>query len=164
MERRYLDRLEWTRVENAAFCGYTAAIWIDGVKSPLIKDVCGRLTLADAGYLWVQLLPEGKNWALTVIYNEQREVLPFYFDITLQNPVSEGRRPCFDGLYLDVAFFPDGSSILLDEGELGSALRQGKIGEEEAAIARQQAQTILQKGQVRELMGPSRSLLKEFEP
>lgn len=175
MERKYLDRREWRRVtarrqkrirlEDAAYRGYAAALWIDAVKSPLVRTVGGRrLTLADAGYLWVQLLPDGKNWALTIMYNERRETLQFYFDITRQNTVSEDNRPCYDDLYLDVVFFPDGASLLLDEDELEDALRQGDIGEEEAALARRQARAILQGGRIEELMELSRCLLEYFEP
>ena len=135
------------------------------MRSPFVKAVCGRrLTLADAGYLWVQLLLDGKNWALTIMYNERREVLQFYFDITLQNAVSEDGRPCFDDLYLDVVFFPDGSRLLLDEDELDGALQQGEISEEQAAMAQQQAQAILQKGGIEGLIKLSHSLLKQFEP
>lgn len=174
MKRKYLDMRGWRRVEkrrekimrmeNAAFCGYAAAIWRDKVKGPFVKSIFGhQLALADAGYLWVQL-PDGKNWALTVMYNERREVIQFYFDITRQNTVPGDGRPCFDDLYLDVVFLPDGSSLLLDEDELDGALQQGEISKEQAAMARQQAQVILQKGEMRELMELSRRLLEHFEP
>lgn len=155
IETKFITRPEWTRivqrsfgwknVDRGDFSGVAAKLWLEKVRAPLSVSSCGgrKLTIADDGYAWLQLAPRNAHWWLTAMYDQTGTLVQCYFDITRQNHV-DGRASCFEDLMLDVIFTPEESPVLLDEDELREALSLGHITREEAAMAQQEARSLME--------------------
>ncbi len=152
IKKRFISRPDWKRIltreysEKIVSLGDMRAavgvLRIGGVSEPFRADVCGRtMVLADRGYTWVELLPDGRNWCLTAMYDPSGSMLQFYFDVTKRN-VTDAPAHFFD-LFLDVTVDPDGRAKLLDADELGEALTEGIISQAEYDLAQHEADAIL---------------------
>lgn len=154
IKRKYANRPNWTRVlqkrfsttyiKNIDFDGHVSMICIEKVKQPLIKNMLGKdYCLVDDGYIWLEILPTDGNYSLTAMYNNNMEIVQWYFDITKQKGVTEDGIPFFDDLFLDVVVLPNSKILLLDEDELKDALDKGEITEQEYNMAYQEAKEII---------------------
>ena len=94
-----------------------------------------NLFLINNGYYIVEVLPKNENYAMRVFFNEKKEILHYYFDITLENGIDEETRiPYYIDLYLDVTFHNDKINVL-DENELKAALDEEVITKEQFDLA-----------------------------
>lgn len=72
---------------------------------------------------------------MRVFFNEKKEKLLYYFDITSKNGLDEETKiPFYDDLYLDV-ILKDNKITILDEDELIEALNKKVISKEEFDLA-----------------------------
>lgn len=72
---------------------------------------------------------------MRVFFNEKKERLLYYFDITRSNGVDEKTKiPYYDDLYLDVTF-ANGEIRVLDEDELQEALDRNLISKDDFVLA-----------------------------
>lgn len=76
------------------------------------------MCLIDNNYYIVEVLPKNENYAMRVYFNEKKERLEYYFDISLKNG--------------------------LDEEELQEALNMGKISKAEYNIANETRDKLIQ--------------------
>lgn len=141
--RRYVGKIskdlfksytsEIIRVDEENLNGYAAHVKILEVEHPFIAGdgVC----IGDAGYSWLQFLPDNENWALCAMYNNYGKIIEWYFDITRENAVDEEGSPYGDDLYLDLVVMPDGRMLVLDEDELQDAYESNKITADEFNMA-----------------------------
>lgn len=107
---------------------YAASLmFIDEVTAPFVN--ARGVTLADAGYVWLQYALEDDCWWLTAAFDPEGTLLQMYFDITDGNRFTDPDDPDFDDLYLDVVLDPDQSVTVLDREELDKALVLGDITE-----------------------------------
>lgn len=154
MKRKYLDRSDWSRILKKSFklayvCneelqGYVSAVYVNKVKAPLIKNMLGEdYNIVDDGYIWLQCTPIAGNHSMTVMYDKNKEIVQWYFDITKQNSVDEEGRTFFDDLYLDVVVLPSSEVILLDEDELQEALDTNDITKEDYELAYREANMLM---------------------
>lgn len=154
MKRKLANRPNWRRVlkksfytayvNNTDFYGHVSAIVLHEVKEPLIINMLEKdYRLADKDYIWLQLQPIGKNHCLTAMYNPNREIVQWYFDITKQNGIGLDGIPFFDDLYLDVVVLPSGQVLLLDEDELKAALDSNEITKEDYEMAYGEARKLM---------------------
>jgi predicted RNA-binding protein associated with RNAse of E/G family len=154
MKRKYIDKEDWPRIlekrfkytyiNNEEFNGYVSIVYIDKVKEPLNVNMNGKeFCLADEGYIWLQHVPLNSNYAVTTMYNSNKEVVQWYFDVTKGNGVSENGRVFFDDLYLDVVVTPASEVILFDEDELEEALESNIITKEDYDLAYNEANVIM---------------------
>lgn len=143
--KRLLDkRCRISHVETEGFHGMAGLLKIRDVREPLVvKSVLREVVVADAGYTWLQLSPDRGGWWLTVMYNDKKELIQYYFDVTLRNFIAPDGEPRFVDLYLDVVMDPDGKWVLLDRDELDDALERGNITEAEHALALTRADHIV---------------------
>ena len=152
IKKRFISRPDWKRIltreysEKIVSLGDMRAavgvLRIGEVSEPFRADVCGRtMILADRGYTWVELLPDGRNWCLTAMYDPSGSMLQFYFDVTKRN-VTDAPAHFFD-LFLDVTVDQDGRAKLLDADELVEALTEGIISRAEYDLAQNEADAIL---------------------
>ena len=132
-----LERNRWARVlereytsmrfqEHGTDCA-ASLIKIKKVTEPLIID---GVTIADAGYSWVQIAVEGQYVWVTAMYDDKDELVQLYFDITAGNRFDGPDGPWFEDMYLDVSLFPGGRMSVLDEDELDGALVNGFVSRE----------------------------------
>lgn len=133
------------RVDLPVFHGWAARLELIKVKKPLYVYMHRtKLKVADDGYNWYMLFPDDDPYSLTVMVNDEGEIVQCYFDIVFKNELNEEGIPGFDDLFLDVVF-TENDSILLDEEDLSEALREGLIDPDTADQAYFAAKEILEK-------------------
>jgi predicted RNA-binding protein associated with RNAse of E/G family len=154
MKRKYIDRSKWERIKRSKcvlistfqerFNGYASAIFIEKVHEKLVCSLDERqFCLVDNGYVWIQRLPIEKNWSVTTMFDENNNIIQWYFDITKQNSIDVHGQPFYDDLYLDVVVFPSGEIVLLDEDELKEALENGDITQIDFDLAYKEANQVM---------------------
>ena len=94
------------------------------------KDVC----ILGNGYKWLSIYPDNETYALTALYDDKNELIEFYFDMTKENGIVDG-KPYIVDIYLDLVITPENIQIILDEDELKEALNQNILGKEEFDLA-----------------------------
>ena len=146
MKRKRADRHPWPRVtrsryqawrlDTERFHGYVSVYWIDAVRQPLAFPFLGQaLTIADAGYLWLQLFPDAVPHTLTAMVDERGEIVQWYVDICRAHGLDEDGGLWYEDMYLDVVLLPDGDLEIIDGEELDAALEQGEVTADEYAAA-----------------------------
>lgn len=147
MKTKTMKRSEWWRLEECKFTSCSldnntevGLIQMVKLAKPLFvhyNDENPQKCIADNGYSWLQIAKKDEHIWTTVMFNENGELLEFYFDITNQNVIKPDGESSFEDLYLDVVFFPSGQIDLLDEDELEDALQNGIITQEQFELAYQ---------------------------
>jgi predicted RNA-binding protein associated with RNAse of E/G family len=136
------------RVDQGSLKGYASYLAINEVNRPLkitIGEKGAEICLYDNGYSEICFLPDNDNWMLWAIYNNNRKIIEWYFDITRKNCVDEKGNPYCDDLFLDIVLMPDGQIIILDEDELLNALDNGNITKDEYDMAYRTKDQLLEK-------------------
>ena len=112
------------------------------IEKPFILE--NGLCLIDNNYYIVEVLPKNENYAMRVYFNEKKERLEYYFDISLKNGLDEETRiPYYDDLYTDITVVQKNIEVL-DEEELEKALNMGKISKAEYNIANETRDKLIQ--------------------
>ena len=86
--------------------------------------------ILDNNYKWLEFYNYDSRIKLTAIYNENNEIIEWYFDVAREIGKENG-VPYEDDLYLDVVVTPSGDVILLDEDELKEAFDKKEMTKEE---------------------------------
>lgn len=126
--RRVRQRLEDIKyIENEDYKGYISFLKMVEVERPFIRkigleDVC----FGNSGYVWIQTFEEGKPYSITIMYDENQNVVQWYVDIIKSMGICEG-VPYVEDFYLDMDILPNGEIYILDCDELEEALLQGVI-------------------------------------
>lgn len=152
MKVKYISRSDWPRIlaSDVAFCekhyphlhAMTSLFRIHKVTAPLFVPACGQpLCVADDGYAWLHVLPEGENWCLTAMFDETGAPVQYYFDIS-ENNTLDGCNSRFTDLYLDIVCLPDSRTELIDQPDLDQALSDAVITQEQYDLAQHTAQTL----------------------
>lgn len=75
----------------------------------------------------MEVIPKNENYAMRVFFNNKKEILEYYFDVSLENGVDkEAGIPYYDDLFIDVTKTKDKVEVL-DEDELEEALDNNEI-------------------------------------
>lgn len=121
---------------------YLSVKKINSIKEPFI--VPNGLCLINNGYYIVEVLPKKENYTMRVFFNENRERLEYYFDISLKNGLDEESKiPYYDDLYTDITVKKDKIEVL-DEDELKEALEEQRISRDEYDLANKTRDKLLQ--------------------
>lgn len=129
---------------NDIMNGYISLIKIIDVKDKFIAEYNGKKTvLCDNNYKNIRFLPDNEFWCVEAIYDNNSNIVEWYFDITNGNYIDENNNPYFDDLYLDVVLMPDGEVIIFDENELLDAYEENKITSEQLIKAKDTANKII---------------------
>ena len=153
IRKKHLDRREWyTGSERDYTCMYhrdsffrggIGLITFTGLKQPeTVNTADGPLCIADNGYQWLELAPEGSHYTVTAMFHDDI-LFQQYIDITLRNDVAENGDAEFYDLLLDVVVLQDGTPRVLDTDELEEAMSGGIITREEYDLARQTADEVV---------------------
>lgn len=103
------------------------------VEKPFILQ--SGICVINNGYYMVELLPKTENYVMRIYFNEKKERIEYYFDITLKNGLDEvSNIPYYDDLYLDIIITGENIKVL-DEDELLNALNERKITKNEFDLA-----------------------------
>ena len=139
---RDLRRDDWKRItekevivedeKNDFFEGKVCFLDMQKVKSPLSVDSpVGKVTIADNNYKNLIFAPKGKNWWLTVMFDDQDNLIESYFDITRTNDFSNPENPYFVDMKLDVCIPNGHEPAIMDEDELKEVYEHGLITKED---------------------------------
>lgn len=121
---------------------YLSVKKIISIKEPFIVE--NGLCLINNGYYIVEVLPKEANYTMRVYFNEEKERLEYYFDISSHNGLDEESRiPYYDDLYTDITITGDKIEVL-DEDELMKALKEHKISRDEYNLANKTKDELLQ--------------------
>ena len=102
------------------------------------------LCIINNGYYIVEVLPKKENYTMRVYFNEKKERLEYYFDISLKNDLDEESRiPYYDDLYTDITVTGEKIEVI-DEEELKEALEKQKISNDEYDLANKTRDRLLQ--------------------
>ena len=143
IEKKYISKKGWKRViertdafeniEHKNLKGIASLISVKKVKEPGIKIYNNnKIKIVDDGFFWLQIGFENKNYWITAMYNEKKEIVQYYIDITEKNVINDYENSCFYDIFLDIVLLPDGEIFLLDEDELKKAY---EVVKQEAAIS-----------------------------
>lgn len=175
MKVKTVSRTGWPRIlsgrefvskrSDQELDGILALFYLERVSAPLVKTMGGYpVIIADNDYYWMQYGPRGKNFWLTAMLNRKREIVQWYFDITLKNDLDCPEGPKFYDLYLDVAVTAAGKCFLLDEDELLEAFQAGEFDREVYNMAYRTAYNIIRQvsEHMAELTETTRTHFKEL--
>ena len=104
---------------------YISVKKIIDIKEPFILS--NGLCIIDNNYYIMEVIPKNENYAMRVFFNNKKEILEYYFDVSLENGVDkETGIPYYDDLFIDVTKTKDKVEVL-DEDELKEALDNNEI-------------------------------------
>ena len=104
---------------------YISVKKIIDIKEPFILS--NGLCIIDNNYYIMEVIPKNENYAMRVFFNNKKEILEYYFDVSLENGVDkEVGIPYYDDLFIDVTKTKDKVEVL-DEDELEEALDNNEI-------------------------------------
>ena len=102
------------------------------------------LCVIDKNYYIMEVIPKNENYSMRVFFNNKKERLEYYFDVSLENGLDEESKiPYYDDLYLDVTKTRDNVEVL-DEDELKEALDNNKISMADFELANKVKDTLLE--------------------
>ncbi|HBC85274.1 MAG TPA: hypothetical protein DCZ30_07830 [Clostridiales bacterium] len=151
LKKRYADRyggnranadLKTISVKNQYFNGDICFYNFIEVKDKIL--IPNGKCIMDNNYKWLEFYDYSSKIKLTAIYDENNEIIEWYFDIA-REVGKENEIPYEDDLYLDVVVTPKGDIILLDEDELKQAYDRKEITKEEYENAYKEAEELMSK-------------------
>lgn len=95
-------------------------------KHLLDSGVC----IQNDNYKWLQFYQYNKKACLTTIYDNNNNIVEWYFDIAKEIGKENG-IPYQDDMYLDVVLKPNGEVVLLDEDEFEEAFERKEFTKDE---------------------------------
>ena len=102
------------------------------------------LCVIDKNYYIMEVIPKNENYSMRVFFNNKKERLEYYFDVSLENGLDkESEIPYYDDLYLDVTKTRDNVEVL-DEDELKEALDNNEISMADFELANKVKDTLLE--------------------
>lgn len=139
---------------NSDFVGDIALIKFNKMNKPyMIENI--NLCMANDNYKWLEFYDYNKKYRLTAMYNENNEIIEWYFDIARKIGNEKG-MPYEDDLYLDVVVTSKGDIKLLDEDELKDAFDRFEVNKSDYEMAYNEAKKLI------ELLENNKDKLKEF--
>ena len=139
---------------NSDFVGDIALIKFNKMNKPyMIENI--KLCMANDNYKWLEFYDYNKKYRLTAMYNENNEIIEWYFDIARKIGNEKG-MPYEDDLYLDVVVTSKGDIKLLDEDELKDAFDRFEVNKSDYEMAYNEAKKLI------ELLEDNKDKLKVF--
>lgn len=121
---------------------YISVKKIIDIEEPFILPT--GLCVINNGYYILEVIPKNENYAMRVFFNDRKERLEYYFDISLKNGLDEESKiPYYDDLYTDITI-ENGKISILDEDELNDALDKNEISEKEFNLANETRDLLLE--------------------
>ena len=151
---RDLKRDDWSRItdksvnvidyKNEYFDGKICLLKMNNVSSPLeVDSPIGKVIIADNNYKNLIIAPKNKNWWLTVMYDDNDNLIESYFDISRLNNFYNEENPFFIDMKLDVCIPNGHDPSLMDEEDLKEVLNAKMITEDDYKMAYEVANKII---------------------
>lgn len=156
MIRKFVDKSKWIRVINfkdktlrvkeVNFDGYIYGIFVEKVNKKFeVSYGNEEFLILDDGYTWIQLIPLEKHYTVTIVFDNNKDIVQWYIDITNMNGIDSDNRIFYDDLYLNVVITKQRKVVLLDEHDLNRALDNFVITSEQYKNAYKEARDIMDK-------------------
>ena len=151
LKKRYADRFVGNRanadlriisISDDYFSGDIYFYKFIDVKDKIL--IPNGKCIMDNNYKWLEFYDYSSKVKLTAIYDENSEIIEWYFDIAREIGKDNG-IPYEDDLYLDVVVTPSGEIILLDEDELKEAFNKREMTKEEYENSYEEAKQLMNK-------------------
>ncbi|MBR0491828.1 MAG: GNAT family N-acetyltransferase [Clostridia bacterium] len=151
LKKRYADRFVGNRanadlriisISDDYFSGDIYFYKFIDVKDKIL--IPNGKCIMDNNYKWLEFYDYSSKVKLTAIYDENSDIIEWYFDIAREIGKDNG-IPYEDDLYLDVVVTPSGDVILLDEDELKQAYDRKELTKEEYENAYKEAEQLINK-------------------
>ncbi len=151
LKKRYADRFVGNRanadlriisISDDYFSGDIYFYKFIDVKDKIL--IANGKCIMDNNYKWLEFYDYSSKVKLTAIYDENSEIIEWYFDIARKIGKDNG-IPYEDDLYLDVVVTPSGDVILLDEDELKEAFNKREMTREGFENAYKEAEQLMNK-------------------
>lgn len=138
------QRFVCQRMTDTSVTGYATLLYMVEVAEPLwVTHNDQRICIADVGYSWLQIFPEGANYTHTTMFDAEGQPVQEYIDLVAEQGIDDAGIPWYDDLYLDITWIPEGSPSLLDVEELEAARAIGAITPEQYELARGETARLL---------------------
>lgn len=152
LKKRYADRHVGKKNKKAIYKmkSINSEVFIGDVVYYKFEDVTQKITIPngktilDTGYEWLEFYDYNSKIKLSALYNDNKEIIEWYFDIAKEIGKENG-IPYEDDLYLDVVVNPNGEITLLDEDELKIALDRLEITQNDYDMAYTEANKLMNK-------------------
>lgn len=132
------------RIENHLFTGLVSLIRLtDGEYRYWEYDRAGKVAVAGEGMVWLQMIPDHGNRAITAMFLPDKRVSAWYVDVIEEAAYDADGVAVFIDKYLDVIFTPQGDVIIDDRDELDAAFRSGELTEEQYEAALREGEAIV---------------------
>lgn len=119
------------RIENEYFNGYLCYTKLDNIDEPLVvNNSLYDLCIIKNNYEWYQLFSLDRNYVLTIMIDENKNVIQWYFDISYKIGL-DNKVPYEMDMYLDLIITKEGNIIKMDEEELIDAYNKGELTKED---------------------------------
>ena len=154
MKKKRLDRdVNWglhhfpyyqMRVDMEKFHGEVCLIrLVDGEYLYWDCPKAGKVAVAGKGMTWLQMIPDGKQRLITVMYLPDNTVSGWYVDVMEGFEYAEDGVIIYEDKYLDVYFTPQGDVVVDDRDELDAAYHSGELTKEQYDNALAEGESIL---------------------
>lgn len=148
MKRKRFDRDIWSfggfpyyqmRVDTDYFHGLVCLLKLlngnanvdDGKYQFWDRPKAGKVAICGKGMTWMQLIPDGREHALTVKYLPNNTMSICYIDIIESIEYDPDGVAVFIDKYLDVDFTPQGDVSIFDRDELDEAFASGELSDKQ---------------------------------
>ena len=157
IEKKYMDKRGWKRVIQRKYIskkiiengrsGEISLVLIEKVTEPSIKQYENgiKVKIADNNYYWLQLAFQNENYWITAMFDDKKQLIQYYIDITEKNEIKNNGESYFLDLFLDIVILQNGDVLLLDEEELTKALEEKNITIEQYDLAYNTVKKIMKK-------------------
>lgn len=177
MVRKFVDRSNWIRVskfkdktiklKDDKFDGYIYGIFVEKANKKFeVSYADETFFILDDGYTWIQIVPLDKHYTVTIMFDNNKNIVQWYIDITNMNGIDSDGRIFYDDLYLDVVITKERKILLIDEDELNHALDNFVITSEQYKNAYKEARNIMDeitKEKIEKIEVLSKRILNKFD-
>lgn len=129
-------------IHEEEFVGDIYLDYFKKVSKPYILD--NGTCMMNTNYKWLEFYDYNSKVKLTAMYEENNNIVEWYFDIARKIGKEKG-IPYEDDLYLDVLLLPNGEVILLDEEEFKEAYKRKEMTKQEYDEAYKIAEELMRK-------------------
>ena len=156
MIRKFVNKSDWIRVttfndktlkiKDENFDGYIYGIYVEIVNKRFeVSYGDENFLILDNGYIWIQIVPTSKHYTVTIMFDNERNIIQWYIDVTNMNGVDSDGRIFYDDLYLDIVITKERNIILINEDKINNALNNYVITSEQYKNAYKEARDIMNK-------------------
>lgn len=176
MIRKFVDKSSWIRVskfknktikiENEEFNGYIYGIFVEKANKKFeVSYNDEEFLILDDGYTWIHFIPLNEHYTVTIMFDDKKDIVQWYIDITNMNGIDSDGRIFYDDLYLDIVITKQRRVLLINEDRINHALDNFVITSEQYKNAYKQARDIMDKitGEgIKKIEVRSRKILNKF--